>query len=61
MRPSFVRVEPWLQAGKYVGAVMSGLLLIGSSPFYRIVVSGLLNTAIRHIGDSPLLNTARFQ
>jgi SRSO17 transposase len=25
MRPSFVRVEPWLQAGKYVGAVMSGL------------------------------------
>jgi SRSO17 transposase len=25
MRPSFARVEPWLQAGKYVGAVMSGL------------------------------------
>jgi hypothetical protein len=25
MRPSFVRAEPWLQAGKYVGAVMSGL------------------------------------
>jgi hypothetical protein len=25
MRPSFVRVEPWLQAGKYVGAVMSSL------------------------------------
>jgi hypothetical protein len=25
MRPSFVRVEPWLQAGKYVCAVMSGL------------------------------------
>jgi len=25
MRPSFVRVEPWLQAGKYAGAVMSGL------------------------------------
>ena len=25
MRPCFVRVEPWLQAGKYVGAVMSGL------------------------------------
>src|ERR1035441_9832836 len=25
MRPWFVRAEPWLQAGKYVGAVMSGL------------------------------------
>ena len=25
MRPSFVRVEPWLQAGKYAGAVLSGL------------------------------------
>ena len=25
MRPSFVRAEPWLQAGKYVRAVMSGL------------------------------------
>jgi SRSO17 transposase len=25
LRPWFVRVEPWLQAGKYVGAVMSGL------------------------------------
>jgi SRSO17 transposase len=25
MRPSFARVEPWLQAGKYAGAVMSGL------------------------------------
>jgi hypothetical protein len=25
MRPSFARVEPWLQAGKYVSAVMSGL------------------------------------
>src|SRR5450755_2694017 len=25
MRPSFVRVEPWLQARKYVGAVMSSL------------------------------------
>jgi SRSO17 transposase len=25
MRPSFVRVEPWLQTGKYVGAVCSGL------------------------------------
>ena len=25
MRPSFVRVEPWLQAAKYVGAVMSSL------------------------------------
>jgi hypothetical protein len=25
MRPSFARVEPWLQAGKYVGAVMSSL------------------------------------
>ena len=25
MRPSFVRAEPWLQAGKYVSAVMSGL------------------------------------
>src|ERR1017187_2700255 len=25
MRPWFVRVEPWLQAGKYAGAVMSGL------------------------------------
>jgi hypothetical protein len=25
MRPSFVRAEPWLQAGKYVGAVMSGM------------------------------------
>jgi len=25
MRPWFVRVEPWLQAGKYLGAVMSGL------------------------------------
>ncbi len=25
MRPWFARVEPWLQAGKYLGAVMSGL------------------------------------
>jgi hypothetical protein len=25
MRPSFARVEPWLQARKYVGAVSSGL------------------------------------
>ena len=25
MRPYFARVEPWLQAGKYVGAVTSGL------------------------------------
>jgi SRSO17 transposase len=25
MRPWFARAEPWLQAGKYVGAVMSGL------------------------------------
>jgi hypothetical protein len=25
MRPSFVRAGPWLQAGKYLGAVMSGL------------------------------------
>src|ERR1035437_6869579 len=25
MRPAFVRAEPWLQAGKYVSAVMSGL------------------------------------
>jgi hypothetical protein len=25
MRPSFVRAEPWLQAGKYVGAVISGM------------------------------------
>jgi hypothetical protein len=25
MRPWFVRAEPWLQAGKYVSAVMSGL------------------------------------
>ncbi|HEY5356316.1 MAG TPA: IS701 family transposase [Streptosporangiaceae bacterium] len=25
MRPSFGRAEPWLQAGKYLGAVMSGL------------------------------------
>src|ERR1022692_4542832 len=25
MRPSFAQVEPWLQAGKYVGAVSSGL------------------------------------
>jgi SRSO17 transposase len=25
MRPSFARVEPWLQAGKYLSAVMSGL------------------------------------
>jgi SRSO17 transposase len=25
LRPSFARVEPWLQAGKYVGAVSSGL------------------------------------
>src|ERR1039457_273548 len=25
MRPWFVRAEPWLQAGKYVGAVMSSL------------------------------------
>src|ERR1700729_4105463 len=25
MRPSFARVEPWVQAGKYVGAVMSSM------------------------------------
>ncbi len=25
IRPAFSRVEPWLQAGKYIGAVMSDL------------------------------------
>ena len=25
LRPCFVRVEPWLQAGKYTAALMSGL------------------------------------
>jgi hypothetical protein len=25
LRPCFVRTEPWLQAGKYVGALVSGL------------------------------------
>jgi len=47
MRSCFCRVEPWLQAGKYVGAVCSGLPKRNGW------------TVARHVGDRTSDRTQR--
>jgi len=40
---------------------VSRLLFIGGTPFYCVVVPGLLGATFGHIGDRPLFNIARIQ